>query len=43
VINYNLGKDLARRDIEMRGGVPGNTVKQWQEFGTLLASPRLLK
>ncbi len=39
VINYNLGKDMARRYIESRsGGIPGT---RWAEFETLLSSPRL--
>jgi hypothetical protein len=39
VINYNLGKDMARRFIESRsGGTPGT---RWAEFEKLLSSPRL--
>lgn len=41
VINYNHGKDLVRRYIESRGGMAGNPAKRWQEFETLLSSPRL--
>jgi hypothetical protein len=41
VINYNLGKDMARRYIESRGGTAANPVKRWQEFARLLSSPRL--
>jgi hypothetical protein len=41
VINYNLGKDMARRYIESRGGTPAKPAKRWQEFERLLSSPRL--
>lgn len=41
VINYNYGKDLVRRFIESRGGTPDNPDRRWQEFVTLLSSPRL--
>jgi hypothetical protein len=41
VINYNLGKDMVRRYIESRGGVPDNPTKRWEEFARLLSSPRL--
>ena len=41
VINYNYGKDLVREYIERRGGTPENSEARWQEFGKLLASPRL--
>ena len=41
VINYNYGKDLVRRFIESRGGTAANPEKRWQEFETLLSSPRL--
>ncbi len=43
VINYNVGRDLARQYIESRGGTPDRPAKRWREFGRLLASPRLLK
>ena len=39
VINYNLGKDMARRFIESRSG--GNPGTRWAEFEKLLSSPRL--
>jgi hypothetical protein len=39
VINYNLGKDMARRYIESRSG--GNPGTRWVEFEKLLSSPRL--
>jgi hypothetical protein len=42
VINYNLGEDLVKAYIEGRGGTAGDAAKRWQEFGRLLASPRLL-
>ncbi|MFL6281373.1 MAG: hypothetical protein ACJ731_14755 [Vicinamibacterales bacterium] len=41
VINYNLGKDMARRYIESRGGTPDAPDKRWAEFERLLSSPRL--
>lgn len=41
VINYNLGKDMARQFIESRGGTPDKPVKRWEEFEKLLSSPRL--
>jgi hypothetical protein len=41
VINYNLGRDLARAYIERRGGTPDHPDLRWTEFGRLLASPRL--
>ena len=39
VINYNLGKDLARAFIEKRAS--GSGERRWQEFAALLSSPRL--
>jgi hypothetical protein len=41
VINYNYGQDLVREHIERRGGTADDPAKRWQEFETLLASPRL--
>jgi hypothetical protein len=41
VINYNVGKDMARRHIESLGGAASNPAKRWEEFGRLLSSPRL--
>ena len=41
VINYNLGKDMARQFIEARGGTPDKPIKRWGEFEKLLSSPRL--
>jgi hypothetical protein len=41
VINYNLGKDMARRYIESRAGTRDNPTRRWQEFERLLSSPRL--
>lgn len=41
VINYNLGQDLVRRYVEARGGTASNSQKRWEEFGTLISSPRL--
>ena len=36
VINYNLGKDMARRYIESRGGTAANPSRRWSEFEKLL-------
>ena len=41
VINYNLGKDMARKYIESRGGTVDQPAKRWAEFARLLSSPRL--
>jgi len=41
VINYNLGEDLVKGYIERRGGTDDDPAKRWDEFGRLLASPRL--
>jgi hypothetical protein len=41
VINYNLGKDMARQFVESRGGTADEPVKRWEEFRKLLSSPRL--
>jgi len=41
VINYNLGEDLVKDYIERRGGTAADAAKRWEEFGRLLASPRL--
>ena len=41
VINYNLGRDLARTYIERRGGTIEHADTRWAEFGKLLSSPRL--
>ena len=39
VINYNLGKDMVKAYIEKRSG--GDASRRWDEFETLLSSPRL--
>lgn len=39
VINYNLGKDLARKYVDARGGTPENPRKRWEEFEKLLWYP----
>jgi len=39
VINYNLGKDLAKKFVESRSG--SSVGARWKEFARLLASPRL--
>jgi hypothetical protein len=41
VINYNLGKDLARQFIERRVGADNSPRRKWEEFAALLSSPRL--
>jgi hypothetical protein len=41
VINYNLGKDLVRGYVEKKMGRDKRPVRRWQEFVTLLSSPRL--
>lgn len=41
VINYNLGQDLVRQYIEERGGTSDNPSRRWEEFRTLISSPRL--
>jgi len=41
IINYNLGEDLVKAHIESRGGTAANAAKRWEEFGRLIASPRL--
>jgi hypothetical protein len=41
VINYNLGKDLVKKFVESRGGPAGQPASRWDEFVSLLASPRL--
>jgi hypothetical protein len=41
VINYNLGKDLVKQFVESRGGVASQPERRWDEFVSLLASPRL--
>jgi hypothetical protein len=40
VINYNLGKDLVKQFVESRGGAT-QPARRWDEFVSLLASPRL--
>ena len=41
VINYNLGKDLVKQFVESRAGVSTREARRWEEFVSLLASPRL--
>jgi len=41
VINYNLGKDLVKQFVELRGGAATAPARRWDEFVKLLASPRL--
>jgi len=39
VINYNLGKDLVQKHIELLGGTPDNPRRRWEEFARLLSTP----
>lgn len=39
VINYNLGKDLVARHIEVMGGSYSNPEKRWEVFKELLSNP----
>ncbi len=41
VINYNLGQDLVRSYVERKVGGEADVARVWEEFGKLLASPRL--
>jgi hypothetical protein len=41
VINYNLGKDLVKQFVESRAGAADQPARRWDEFVSLLASPRL--
>ncbi len=41
VINYNLGKDLARAYVERKMGRDKTPARRWREFLTLISSPRL--
>ncbi len=41
VINYNLGKEMVKQFIERRGGTADQPAKRWEEFLSLLGSPRL--
>lgn len=39
VINYNLGKDLVARHVEVMGGSKSNPEKRWEVFKELLSNP----
>lgn len=39
VINYNLGKDLVAKHIELLGGSYSNPEKRWEVFKELLSNP----
>ena len=39
VINYNLGKDLVAKHVELRGGSHNNPEKRWEVFKELLSNP----
>jgi hypothetical protein len=41
VINYNLGQDLVKNYIEMKGGTADRPDVRWKEFEKLISSPRL--
>ncbi len=41
VINYNLGKDMVARHVELESGDPTDAVARWAAFAQLLSSPRL--
>lgn len=41
VINYTVGQDLVRAFLQKRSGATPTDEKRWQEFESLLASPRL--
>jgi hypothetical protein len=41
VINYNLGKDMVARHIELETGDATDTAARWAAFAELLSSPRL--
>ena len=39
VINYNLGKDLVAKHVELLGGYYSNPEKRWEVFKELLSNP----
>lgn len=39
IINYNLGKDLVAKHIELQGGSYSNPEKRWKVFKELLSNP----
>ena len=39
VINYNLGKDLVAKHVELLGGSYSNSEKRWEVFKELLSNP----
>ena len=39
VINYNLGKDLVAKHVELLGGSYSNPEKRWEVFKELLSNP----
>ena len=41
VINYNLGKDMVERHIEIESGDPDDEAARWVSFERLISSPRL--
>ena len=41
VINYNLGKEMVARHVELESGDPTDAVARWAAFARLLSSPRL--
>jgi hypothetical protein len=41
IINYNYGKDLVEQYINAKGGTADKPDRRWEEFATLISSPRL--
>jgi hypothetical protein len=41
VINYNLGKDMVKRHVEIESGDPDDVAARWASFERLISSPRL--
>ena len=39
IINYNLGKDLVAKHVELQGGSYNNPEKRWEFFKELLSNP----
>ena len=39
IINYNLGKDMVAKHVELSGGTYDNNGKRWSVFKELLSNP----
>lgn len=39
VINYNVGRDLARAELDARGGTSDDPARQWKAFADLILAP----